>query len=139
MSLDGTAASPLEITYSRHSEFDLADAIRWLLQTFGEETATHFGVRLEEELTSLAQSIATEIAESGRYRAPVHEPASAYFARPVYRHSVSTTKKRARRSSAGLWHVYFELQDRNRRGLPDTLIVHSIQHSASRPYAVQTD
>jgi len=133
-----SAVPAIKLVLVRRAEFDIADAIAWLSRTAGEDSALNFMTRLDDEIAVLRESVGEELAEFGRHRARPHEAGSVYFARPIYRHVMQTVKRRARRSSAGVWHIYYEVRvetDKER----SALVVHSIQHGASEPYTVPTN
>lgn len=66
-----------------------------------------------------------------------NETASLRFSRLVYRDRVEVSKSRSRRSSAGLWYVYYTLEDRSNSGKADTLVVASVRHAASQPFEIE--
>ena len=129
---------PFRLRTRRHADFKLADALQFLVSSPGEESTTRFIERYDTAMRELCQSIAEEIAESDRYHKRVDAPASAYNSRPAYRLDLQTTTKRARRSSTGLWYVYYTIDDADGDGKPDTVTVYSIEQSASQPFAINT-
>ncbi|MBC8142228.1 MAG: hypothetical protein H7Y38_12390 [Armatimonadetes bacterium] len=131
--------SPFSYTTTQRADFCLADALRFLCGSpGGEESAARFNDRFDEELDALCQTVAEEIAETGRYHKRIDVPASAYHSRPTYRLDVQTVKKRARRSGSGLWYVYYTIDDADKDGKPDTITVISIYGSRSQPLAINT-
>lgn len=132
-----TPVEPFDYVTTRHADFSIADSLKFLASSPGGiESMERFSERLDEELDILCQSIAEEIAETGRYHKRVDMPASAYHARPTYRLDVQTSRKRARRSGSGLWYVYYTIADANNDGKPDRIVVLSVEHSSSQPFAI---
>ena len=75
------------------------------------EAADRFEERLDEAIGAARDRIAREIAEEGRPFDPPDEVASYAMTQTIYRLRVETSKKRSRRSSAGLWYVLYALRD----------------------------
>ena len=130
--------SPLRLRITEPAEDQLASALSYLTDNVGLDAAERLNTRLKVELPLLCEQIAREIATVG---VPFHAPdeqASLYFARPVYRLKLETSKTRARRSSTGLWYVYYGLKDSTGQGTkPDTLSVVAIRHSGAPPLSVE--
>ena len=85
---------------------------------------------LAKERERLAGEIASNV--TGKPFDPVDPDASEYWSRPVYRLRIETVARRRRNSSAGLWYVYYALLDVQKTGVPDTMMVLSMRHSASQ-------
>ena len=62
-----------------------------------------------------------------------NEAASLHYSRPIFSHRFQTGKTKAKRSSSGVWYVYFGLADTDGDGHPDTLSVVTISHAARPP------
>ena len=132
-------AEPFLYTTTRHADFKIADALRFLGSSpGGTEAMERFSERFDEVMDFLCQSVAQEIADTGRYYRRVDIPASAYHARPTYRLDLQTTKRRVRRSNSGLWHIYYTIADVDKDGAPETVIVISVEHSSAQPFAINT-
>jgi plasmid stabilization system protein ParE len=122
--------TPLRLQITDTAEERINDSITWL-ESYSEESAQRFVEALEDALQSLCQQVAHDIAR----KVPLHtdELASIYYSRPVFMYLVQTGKTRKRRSSAGLWRLYYDITDRDQDGQPDTLRFLSIHHAAARP------
>lgn len=98
------------------------------------EAAVRFREVLQQGLPSLCQKVAELLAMGTGLLRP-DEDASLAFARPTFEEIVTATKsgKRARRSSANSYRVYFALSDDDGNDVPETLIVLFIRHAAARP------
>ena len=122
---------------TQEAEAEIRSAIDWL-DSISSDASERFAIRLREEITALCLILAEEIAQSenGRMTRPENAEASIYFSRPVYRHSLETGKHRQRRSSAGLWYIFFAVTDEDADGTPDTLRIFSVRHSARPSLAI---
>jgi plasmid stabilization system protein ParE len=120
---------PLTLAVTRRAQERLREATDWLFG-LSEDAADRFNAAIQSELPTLCQSVAEQIA-TGRPPIP-DEAASLAFSRPVHMHLITTSKRR-RRSASGAWRIYFDLQDANGDGTPDTLRVLTIRHAAARP------
>lgn len=116
---------------------DLDAAMQFLSQTVGTDYTERFTEAFGAVMTRACQRIADEIAEQGRPIDRTHENASLRFAAPVYRISVSVSKTRNRRSSAGLWYVFYRLEDVAGIGRADTLFVVAVRHSAAQQFTME--
>lgn len=134
-----TPAKPFLYVTTRHADFRIADALRFLGNSpGGGEAMERFSERFDDAMDYLCQSIAQEIADTGRYQRRVDIPASAYHARPTYRFDLKTTQRRARRSGSGLWYIYYTIAGTNSGGGAETIVVLSVEHSSAQPYAINT-
>ncbi|MBC8141922.1 MAG: hypothetical protein H7Y38_10830 [Armatimonadetes bacterium] len=52
---------------------------------------------------------------------------------------MSVSKTRNRRSSAGLWYIFYRLEDVGGIGRADTLFVVAVRHSAAQPFTIEDD
>ncbi|MBC7808662.1 MAG: hypothetical protein H7145_21215 [Akkermansiaceae bacterium] len=134
-----SSAEPFLYTSTRHADFKIADALRFLGGSpGGTEAMERFSERSDEVIKVLCQSVAREIADTGRYHKRVDIPASAYYTRPIYRLDLQTTKKRTRRSGSGLSHIYQAAADVNNDGTPETIVIVPVEHSGSQPFVINT-
>ena len=124
-----TAPLFLDMTADGTADFDAA--VQFLSQTNGTEYAERFTIALGVIIEKTCQRVADEIAENGRPFDQTHEAASLRFAAPVYRLSVLVSKARGRRSSVGLWYVFYRLRDVAGIGHADTLFVVAVRHSVA--------
>lgn len=136
--IDGMA-TPLFLDLEPRAESELDVAMTYLSQSIGTDYAERFTAEAGRVLKEACHDIAEEIVSHGKPSSPMHEAASVRFSRPIYRLDVAVTKARARRSSAGLWYVFYALEDRANIGRPDTLAVVAVRHSAARPFGVEED
>ncbi|MBC7806921.1 MAG: hypothetical protein H7145_12310 [Akkermansiaceae bacterium] len=97
------------------------------------DAAERFKQRLDEPVNAARVRIAHEILEEGKPLDSPDEAASYALTQTVYRLGVETARKRARRSSAGLWFVFYALRDTNGDGVIDTFRVLRLIHSVARP------
>lgn len=123
------------MTTDGNTDFDAV--VQFLSQTNGTDYTERFTEAFGAVMTEACQRIADEIAEQGRPYDRTHENASLRFAAPVYRLSVSVSKTRNRRSSAGLWYVFYRLEDIAGIGHADTLSIVAVRHSAAQPFTVE--
>ena len=131
--------APFRLITDRDADFDIADALQFLIRSpGGEESAIRFSERYDEAVRDLCQAVADEIAETGRYFKRVDVAASAYKSRPTFRLDIQTSQKRARRSNSGLWYVYYTINDTDGDAKPDAITVTDVVHSGSEPYAINT-
>ena len=114
-------------------------SMTYLTATQGMDYAVRFTGEVGLVTRKTCERVAAEIAESGRVFDRTDEGASLRFAAPVYRVDVLVGKSRARRSSAGLWYVFYTLVDRAGIGRPDTMFVVAVRHSAARQFTVEDD
>lgn len=129
---------PLSLSYTQKALASVTHALLYL-DGFGDDIAERFNTRLEEAIDSARERIAREIAEEGEPFDGLDEIASLQWSQPVYRLKVQTGKSRARRSSAGLWYVFYSLHDTNGDGVADLIRIHQVRHSAARPLSVEGD
>ena len=104
----------------------------------GTDAAIRFNTAFDEALDEECRIVAEQVTDTGKPWKRIHEPASVYRARPLFRLSVQTAKKRARRSSIGLWYAYYSIDDANRDGKPNRITVKEVHHSGSEPFAINT-
>ena len=130
---------PLYLDLSGDGEAELDAAMTYLTDTQGIDYAVRFTGEVGLVTRETCERVAAEIAEYGKVFDRTDEGASLRFAAPVYRVDVLVGKSRARRSSAGLWYVFYTLVDRAGIGRPDTMYVVAVRHSASRPFRVEDD
>lgn len=131
--------SPLFLDFKPRGEAELDSAITYLSLSFGSDYAEKFTAEVGRVLKETCLRIAEEIAEDGSPFDAPHDVASLRFAQPVYRLNVSLLKRRTRRSSTGLWYVFYALEDKAKIGRADTLAVVAVRHSAARPFFIEED
>ncbi len=121
------------------AELDVAKILRYLSASWGGDEAAHrFSDALDQALAQECMAVAEQITQTGVPSKRIHEQVSVYRSRPTFRLDVQTTKKRARRSGAGLWYVYYSIVDADADGVPDTLLVYAVEHSTAQPFAINT-
>ncbi len=128
---------PLYFDITTDGDSDLDAAMQFLSQTNGTDYAERFTEAFGAIMTEACQRVADEIAGQGRPYDRTHENASLRFTAPVYRLSVSASKTRNRRSSIGLWYVFYRLEDVAGIGRADTLFVVAVRHSAAQPFTLE--
>jgi len=126
-------ASPLRFEMTAFASSDWRKAVHYL-GVFGEEVELRWEAAFSEEIKRLCQNIADQLAsQDGVFDQP-DEGASLQFARPVFQQRFQTGRKKVRRSSAGVWRIFYALDDDDKDGQPDTLRVYAIRHAASKPF-----
>ncbi len=95
------------------------------------EAALRFDVAYQECLKNLCHKIPEDI-ELG-FPPTLNDDASLALSRPTYRARFETTKTRARRSSVGVWYMFFWLLDGDGDHIPETLRVVSVRHGSAPP------
>lgn len=130
--------APLFLDFSADGLAELDAAIAFLSDSLGSEYAERLTSVMGSVVAAACLRIAGQIVENGRPFDARNETASLRFARPVYRERVEMSKSRSRRSSAGLWYVYYSLEDRHRSGNADTLVIVAVRHAASQPFTIQS-
>lgn len=133
MSDGGSSPLSLKKILIPEAERDVRLAIRYLEQ-FGEEVAIRFVSKLAATLDALTERIADELASGNGLFDHPDEGASLQYSRPVFQERFQTGKTRARRSSAGVWRIFYGLDDDDKDGKTDTLRVYAIRHAAARPF-----
>ena len=123
---------PLKADFTENGSIDYDLALDWLAQR-DQVAAERFNTLFDQTVTDLCRSLVVEIAQGGRPFAQPDETASLAFSRPVYKHRFDLSKKRQRRSSAGVWFVFYFLTDNNKDGIVDTLNIAAIRHGAAAP------
>lgn len=120
-------APSLEI--APQAQNDIEDALSWL-----RALAPDAPGRFTDALTDAFAFLAVRLQEQIDGKAPLHpdEGASLALARPVFQHRFATGRTR-RRSGSGVWRIFFDLNDRNGDGTPDTLRVLAVRHAAAAP------
>ena len=121
---------PLYLELAPQARQDIDDAILWL-KALDSTAATRFTDALTEALATLAVRLQEQLEEHAPL--PIDEDASLALSRPILKHLFFTGKTRQRRSSAGVWRLYFDLRDNDQDGKPDTLRVVTIRHGAAAP------
>ena len=108
---------------------DAKKIIRGILEKLSDDAADRFNDAYDKCLDDLCRKIPEDI-EQGFPPTP-NEDASLALSRPTYRAKFETTKTRARRSSVGVWYVFFLLLDGNGDRIPETLQVVGIRHGSA--------
>ncbi|WP_309707336.1 type II toxin-antitoxin system RelE/ParE family toxin [Armatimonas sp.] len=121
---------PLSVEYAQQAERDLERITDRLLET-SEAAGQRFTLALEATLQELCRSIPEKIAQG--YPPQTNEDASLGLSRPTYRTRFETVAKRARRSSVGVWYVFYWLIDGDGDRVPETLRVLAIRHGSAPP------
>ena len=108
------------LVFTAAAESDVRSAMQWL-QGFDERAPERFAQRLEEELTLLSRQLPREINDGERWSIDLpQKEESLLFARPIYRFAFqameSTESNEAECSNAGLWYVYYTLEDKDTDG-----------------------
>lgn len=122
---------------SPKGEADFDAVVQFLSVTNGTEYVERFTEEFGKVISETCQRVAQELDENGKPFDRPNEGASLRFAAPVYRVDISTGKKRARRSSAGLWYVFYRLEDIAGIGRADTPSIVAVQHSAAQPFSIE--
>lgn len=121
---------PLRADFTENGSIDFDSALDWLAER-DMDTAGRFNTLFGQTVTDLCRSLVSEIAQGGRPFALPNEGASFAFSRPVYKHRFELSKKRQRRSSSGVWFVFYFLTDNDKDGAVDTLNIAAIRHGAA--------
>lgn len=139
MANESEANPALRIKTDRKAEFDIADAVQYLLRfPGGEELAARFSEVLDAAITEEGSAVAAQIVANGRPDKRIDVAASAYNSRPTFRLDVQTARRRARCSGSGLWFVFYTLDNPDGDNKPGTLTVHAVHHSRAEPFAINT-
>lgn len=125
--------SPLRFEMTAFASSDWRKAIHYL-GGYGEEVELRWEAAFAEEIKRLCQDLAEQIASGEGVFDQPDEGASLQFSRPVFQQRFQTGKKKARRSSAGVWRIFYALDDDDKDGTPDTMRVFAIRHAASKPF-----
>ena len=126
---------PFSIVLPQEVRDQFADAMTWLrsLPFGGDEAATRLSVALDRELPALCADLAERFASGSNLPRPDHD-ASLVFARPAYKHLITTAPGgRRRRQSAGVWAIFYDLP------APATVRLLALHHSAAQPLAAWLD
>lgn len=117
---------PLLFTFVPEAQSSVRTTMDWLA-TFDTAISERFVKALGERLTELCREGAREVPSQ------THERASLHFSRPVFSARFRTGKASGRRSSAGVWYLFYDLVDHDADGFPDLLRVLAVRHAASAP------
>lgn len=120
----------LNVEYAQQAERDLERITDRLLET-SEAAGQRFTLALEATLQELCRSIPEKIVQG--YPPQINDDASLGLSRPTYRNRFETSPKRARRSSVGVWYVFYWLIDGDGDRVPETLRALSIRHGSAPP------
>ena len=120
------SATPLILDFTREGNLSLSQAQTWL-KSLSTEAFQRFTTVIGRELTVLCKECA--VNPPTQY----NEAASLHYSRPIFSHRFQTGKTKTKRSSSGVWYIYFGLEDTDRDGRPDTLSVVTISHAARPP------
>ncbi|MCX6365546.1 MAG: hypothetical protein NTX57_02415 [Armatimonadetes bacterium] len=104
----------------------LSQAQTWL-KSISTEAFQRFTTVIGRELMALCKYCA--VNPPTQY----NEAASLHYSRPTFSHRFQTGKTKTKRSSSGVWYIYFGLEDTDKDGRPDTLSVVTISHAARPP------
>ena len=117
--------SPLSWEESNEAEA----IVTGILNRLAPDAAQRFGLAYKICIDGLCQAIPKEIER--RFPPTPDENASLALSRPTYRARFETTKKRARRSSTGVWYLFFWLIDGDGDHVPETLRVVTVRHGSA--------
>lgn len=120
------SAQPLALDITAEASLEVLKARDWL-KTIASEVSQRFASALNQEIRKLRKECA--INPPTQY----NEAASLHYSRPVFGHRFQTGRTKTKRSSSGVWYIYFGLEDTDRDGRPDTLSVVTIVHAARPP------
>jgi hypothetical protein len=120
------SARPLALDITKEAASEILKAREWL-KTISSEASQSFLNALNRELRALCKANAYNPATQR------HDAASIYFSRPTFHHRFQTGQTKTKRSSSGVWYIYFELVDTNADQRPDTLRVNLVTHAAKAP------
>lgn len=132
----GELVPRLRLDATTEAEEDVRKGAEWLAKSGGD--VERFTSSFAETVLSLTGDISERLA-SGIGLPPVDEEASAALDEPVRVQMMQTGKKRARRSSAGLWRVLYALRSTGGRTAPDTLLIVGVKHAGARPFGQPVD
>jgi hypothetical protein len=121
----------VSIPLSFETSDDAKRIIKDILNKLSDDAADRFVDAYEQRINELCRNIPASI-EQGFPPSP-HEDASLALSRPTYRAKIETSKTRARRSSSGVWYVFFLLIDGDGDRIPETLQVISVRHGSALP------
>ena len=103
----------------------IADAQTYLAQ-FGGDAPLRFTNALQTAVNAVCET-------AGTMRQPADEVGSVAFSLPVYLRLFTTAKVRKRNSNAGVWRLYYTLQDTSGDGQADTVLILLVSHAAAKP------
>lgn len=131
---------PLTLDIPEKAASEIRRATAQVKTRAGIAAADVFTARLADALLELCDDLAWRLATRNNLPVP-DETISLLFSRPAFLHYVTTTKsgKRARRSFAGTWRVYYALNDTNGDGATNTLTILLFLHSAARLPTIEDD
>ncbi len=122
-------ASPLHFEMTAFASSDWRKAVHYL-GGIGEEVELRWEAAFAREIKNLCESIAEQIASPDGFYDQPDEGASLQFSRPIFQQRFQTGKIKARRSSVGVWRIFYAIDDDDKDGTPDTLRVYAIRHAA---------
>jgi plasmid stabilization system protein ParE len=122
----------LHLSFTTQGREEITEIGRWLAENF-EGAAQRFSETIDTVLPALCQDVAEQIATGGRPATLPDERGSLFFSRPVSEYIFTTQKKRNRRSTSGIYRVFYELLDADKDGQVDTLRVLSVRHAGAKP------
>ena len=121
--------NPLRLEIAPQAAQDILGARRWQ-KSISLATEQRFTARLTALLRNLCSELPAKITTG---RPPQRdEKASLGLIRPAFQERFYTgTKKPARRSSAGVWRVFYALLDADGDNHPEALLVLRVFHAAA--------
>lgn len=122
----------MRLLFTDRALTQIEDIGLWLRER-SSESVTLFSEALERGLTQHQQDL-EDAFSTGSLLPRVEETASLAFSRPVFQYLLIATKsgKRARRSAANTWRIYYALGDADSDGKPDTIHILALYHAASQ-------
>ena len=121
---------PFSYRFTLDARQSLLDATSFAAQ-FGPETESAF-----------VRAFAGAVSAACDATAPRHaldETGSLAFSRPVFLRLFATAKKRTRRSSAGVWRLYYTMEDADSDKKPDQVLILRVAHGAAQPLTAWLD
>ena len=115
---------PLLLEFAPEALGAIRKTTAWLA-TFDGEVHNRFARAVREKVVTLCREAAREVP------AQTHEMASLHFSRPVFSARFQTGKTTRKRSSAGVWYLFYDLVDTDADGFPDLLWVLAVRHAAA--------
>ena len=120
----------LQVRITEEAQQQVLQAREWL-GSLSPENEQRFCEVLEQELLQLQAQIG-QMLDEGAFP-QYHEEASLAFSRRVHQHRFQTGKRRQKRSSRGVWNLFYLLLDLDGDRVFDTIRIISVRHAAAAP------
>nr|WP_309696632.1 hypothetical protein [Armatimonas sp.] len=120
----------LQVRITEEAQQQVLHAREWL-GNLSPEYEERFCKVLEQELLQLTERVG-QMLEEGAFP-QYHEEASLAFSRRVHQYRFRTGKRRQKRSSSGIWNLFYMLLDLDGDRVFDTIRIISVRHAASAP------